>query len=69
MLEKWDLNYGNYDVNNVTYKYVANVNSYPSPTLLVIHIPVTGVDSSAKNKYSIELTALSPHAKFTCQDC
>ncbi len=69
MLEKWDLNYGNYDVNNVTYKYVANVNSYPSPTLLVIHIPVTGVDSSAKNKYSIELTALSPHARFTCQDC
>ena len=55
--------------NKSLTKYVANVNSYPSPTLLVIHIPVTGVDSSAKNQYSIELTALSPHAKFTCQDC
>lgn len=68
-LEKWDLSYGSYDLSNITYKYVSRVNGNDSPTLLAIHIPVLGIDSSAKNKYSIELTALSPSAKFICQDC
>lgn len=67
-LEKWDLNNGTYDLNNIKIECVTRVNSYPSPSLLTIHIPVIGVDSSAKNKYSIELTALSPIGKFTCRE-
>lgn len=68
-MEKWDLNYGTYDVQNITVSYVGQSSKKNVPSLLTIHIPVNGVDSTAKNKFDIELTALSSTGRFTCQVC
>ena len=67
-MEKWNLNYGSYDVDNISVTYVGPTKKN-APSLLTIHIPVIGVDSSAKNKFDIELTALSSTGRFTCQVC
>ena len=68
-MEKWDLNYGTYDVQNITVSYVGQSSKKNVPSLLTIHIPVNGVDSTAKNKFDIELTALSSTGRFTCHVC
>lgn len=68
-MEKWDLNYGNYDIDNITINYVGGKSGSQEPSALAIHIPVTGVDASAKNKFDIELTALSSVGRFSYAIC
>ena len=68
-MEKWDLNYGTYDTSRIVVRYVNNSNGYQTPSLLTIHIPVNGVDAAAKNKFDVEITALSTTGRFTCEGC
>lgn len=68
-MEKWELNYGIYDVDNISISYIGGKSSSNAPSILAIHIPVIGVDASAKNKFDIELTALSSVGQFGYKIC
>lgn len=68
-MEKWELNYGIYDVDNISISYIGGKSSSNVPSVLAIHIPVIGVDASAKNKFDIELTALSSVGQFGYKIC
>ena len=68
-MEKWELNYGIYDVDNISISYIGGKSSSNAPSVLAIHIPVIGVDDSAKNKFDIELTALSSVGQFGYKIC
>ena len=68
-MEKWELNYGIYDVDNISISYIGGKSSSNAPSVLAIHIPVIGVDASAKNKFDIELTALSSVGQFGYKIC
>lgn len=66
-MEKWNIGYGTYDVSKIAVNCVVSPDGNKSPTLLTIHIPVNGVDATAKNKFDIDLTALSTTGRFTCE--
>ena len=78
-MEKWELNYGIYDVDNISISFLVwsiksvlfpfSNSSSNVPSVLAIHIPVIGVDASAKNKFDIELTALSSVGQFGYKIC
>jgi len=58
-MEKWDINYGTYDINNIAVYELNNIGgSYTPEYLLTIHIPVTGVDTTNKRKYDVDITYL-----------
>ena len=68
-MERWELNYGIYDVDNISISYIGGKSSSNAPSVLAIHIPVIGIDASAKNKFDIELTALSSVGQFGYKIC
>ena len=68
-MERWELNYGIYDVDNISISYIGGKSSSNAPSVLAIHIPVIGIDASAKNKFDIESTALSSVGQFGYKIC
>jgi len=69
-MEKWEITYGTYDINNIKVTYTAKVNGLDSPDyLLTIHVPVLGISDSNKRKYDIDLTIIGSTDGFTCTNC
>ena len=68
-LEKWNLEYGEYDISNIKVNFINKVNGTSTPDyLLTIHIPVKNVDNTTRRKYDVDLTIIGKTDGFTCSN-